>query len=52
MVACFVGGNPMSAVRRGEIQGSILGMDIHVYDDNGKYNDAVKNYVYALVYLV
>ena len=36
IVGCFVGGNPMSVVRRGEIQGSILGMDIHVYDDNGK----------------
>ena len=35
LVGCFIGGNPMSSVRRGEIQGSILGMDIHVFDDNG-----------------
>ena len=35
IVGCFVGGNPMSVVRRGEIQGPILGMDVHVYDDNG-----------------
>ena len=35
IVGCFIGGNPMSAVRRGEIQGPILGMDVHVYDDNG-----------------
>ncbi len=36
IVGCFVGGNPMSVVRRGEIQGPILGMDIHVYNDNAK----------------
>ena len=35
IVGCFIGGNPMSAVRRGEIQGPILGMDVHVYDDSG-----------------
>jgi len=35
IVGCFIGGNPMSVVRRGEIQGPILGMDIHVYDENG-----------------
>jgi acetoacetyl-CoA synthetase len=35
IVGCFIGGNPMSSVRRGEIQGPILGMDIHVYDDDG-----------------
>ena len=35
IVGCFIGGNPMSAVRRGEIQGPILGMDVHVYNDNG-----------------
>lgn len=34
IVGCFVGGNPMSVVRRGEIQGPILGMDVHVYDEN------------------
>ena len=35
IVGCFIGGNPMSSVRRGEIQGPILGMDVHVYDDDG-----------------
>ena len=40
IVGCFIGGNPMSEVRRGEIQGPILGMDVHVYDKNGK---SVKN---------
>ncbi len=35
IVGCFVGGNPLSAVRRGEIQGPILGMDVHVFDENG-----------------
>ncbi len=36
IVGCFIGGNPISVVRRGEIQGSILGMDVHVYDENGE----------------
>ena len=36
IVGCFVGGNPISPVYRGEIQGPILGMDVHVFDDNGK----------------
>ena len=36
IVGCFIGGNPMSVVRRGEIQGSILGMDVHVYNENGE----------------
>ena len=35
LVGCFIGGNPMSSVRRGEIQGPILGMDVHVFDDEG-----------------
>lgn len=35
IVGCFIGGNPMSVVRKGEIQGPILGMDVHVYNDNG-----------------
>ncbi len=35
IVGCFVGGNPISPVYRGEIQGPILGMDVHVFDDNG-----------------
>ncbi len=33
IVGCFIGGNPLSVVRRGEIQGPILGMDVHVYDE-------------------
>ncbi len=40
IVGCFIGGNPMSAVRRGEIQGPILGMDVHVYNENGQ---SIKN---------
>ena len=36
LVGCFIGGNPMSPVRRGEIQGPILGMDVHVYSDDGQ----------------
>jgi acetoacetyl-CoA synthetase len=40
IVGCFIGGNPMSVVRRGEIQGPILGMNVHVYNENG---NSVKN---------
>ncbi len=36
IVGCFVGGNPISPVYRGEIQGPILGMDVHVFDEDGK----------------
>ena len=32
---CFVGGNPISSVYRGEIQGPMLGMAVDVYDDQG-----------------
>ena len=35
IVGCFVGGNPISSVYRGEIQGPILGMDVHVFDEDG-----------------
>ncbi len=35
IVGCFVGGNPISSVYRGEIQGPILGMDVHVFDYEG-----------------
>ena len=35
IVGCFVGGNPISPVYRGEIQGPILGMDVRVFDDDG-----------------
>jgi acetoacetyl-CoA synthetase len=33
---CFVGGNPLAPVWRGEIQGPMLGMAVDVYDDAGK----------------
>lgn len=33
---CFVGGNPLSPVWRGEIQGPMLGMAVDVYDDDAK----------------
>ena len=33
---CFVGGNPLSPVWRGEIQGPMLGMAVDVYDEQGK----------------
>ena len=33
---CFVGGNPLSPVWRGEIQGAMLGMAVDVYDEAGK----------------
>jgi acetoacetyl-CoA synthetase len=33
---CFVGGNPLSPVWRGEIQGPMLGMAVNVYDENGQ----------------
>ena len=32
---CFVGGNPLDSVWRGEIQGPMLGMAMDVLDDNG-----------------
>ena len=32
---CFVGGNPLSSVWRGEIQGPMLGMAMDVFDDHG-----------------
>ncbi len=33
---CFVAGNPLEPVWRGEIQGPVLGMAVDVYDDNGR----------------
>ncbi len=33
---CFVGGNPLSPVWRGEIQGPMLGMAMDVFDDDGR----------------
>jgi acetoacetyl-CoA synthetase len=35
IVGCFVGGNPGSAVRIGEIQGPMLGMAVDVWDESG-----------------
>jgi acetoacetyl-CoA synthetase len=35
IVACFVGGNPMAPVWRGEIQARFLGMDVAVFNDAG-----------------
>jgi acetoacetyl-CoA synthetase len=32
---CFVGGNPLSPVYRGEIQGAMLGMAMDVFDETG-----------------
>jgi acetoacetyl-CoA synthetase len=36
IVSCFVLGNPISPVWRGEIQGPGLGMDVDVFDDEGR----------------
>jgi acetoacetyl-CoA synthetase len=36
IVGCFVGGNPAAPVWRGEIQARLLGMDVAVYDDDGR----------------
>ena len=36
IVACFVGGNPIGPVWRGEIQAPCLAMDVQVFDDDGK----------------
>ncbi|MDP8977558.1 MAG: acetoacetate--CoA ligase [Actinomycetota bacterium] len=33
IVACFVGGNPLLPVRRGELQCRLLGMAVEAYDD-------------------
>ena len=33
---CFVGGNPLSPVWRGEIQGPMMGMAVDVYDEEGR----------------
>ncbi|WGK88137.1 acetoacetate--CoA ligase [Pseudomonas migulae] len=35
IVSCFVNGNPLLAVRRGEIQGKSLGMAVEVWNDTG-----------------
>ena len=36
IISCFVGGNPIGPVWRGEIQRRCLGMAVEVYDDNGR----------------
>ena len=36
IVSCFMLGNPLSPVWRGEIQGAGLGMALEAFDDNGK----------------
>jgi acetoacetyl-CoA synthetase len=36
IVSCFVGGNPMAPVWRGEIQCAALGMDVAVFDEAGR----------------
>ena len=35
LIACFVGGNPIGPVWRGEIQARALGMAVDVFDENG-----------------
>ena len=36
IISCFVGGNPRGPVWRGEIQARALGMDVDVFDENGR----------------
>jgi acetoacetyl-CoA synthetase len=36
IISCFVGGNPAAPVWRGEIQARALGMDVDVFDDEGR----------------
>jgi acetoacetyl-CoA synthetase len=36
IISCFVGGNPIGPVWRGEIQVRALGMRVEVFDDSGK----------------
>jgi len=36
IMGCFVLGNPLGPVYRGEIQASALGLDVAVYDESGK----------------
>ncbi len=36
IIACFVGGNPVGPVWRGEIQARCLGMAVEVFDDDGR----------------
>jgi acetoacetyl-CoA synthetase len=36
IISCFVGGNPIGPVWRGEIQAPALGMKVDVFDDDGR----------------
>ncbi len=36
IIGCFMGGNPIGPVWRGEIQARVLGMAVEVFDDDGK----------------
>jgi acetoacetyl-CoA synthetase len=36
IISCFVGGNPRGRVWRGEIQARALGMDVDVFDEQGR----------------
>ncbi len=36
IISCFVGGNPMAPVWRGEIQARALGMQVEVFDERGR----------------
>ncbi len=36
IIGCFVGGNPIGPVWRGEIQKRVLGMEVEVFDDAGE----------------
>ncbi|CUW37309.1 Acetoacetyl-coenzyme A synthetase (Acetoacetate--CoA ligase 1) (Acyl-activating enzyme 1) [Magnetospirillum sp. XM-1] len=36
IISCFMLGNPLAAVYRGEIQGPGLGMKVEVFDENGR----------------
>ncbi|MBJ7545001.1 acetoacetate--CoA ligase [Rhodomicrobium udaipurense] len=45
---CFVLGNPLSPVYRGEIQGAGLGMAVDVFDDEGRHLDHGKGELVCL----
>ncbi|MDX1481932.1 MAG: acetoacetate--CoA ligase, partial [Woeseiaceae bacterium] len=42
IIACFAGGNPAAPVRRGELQCLALGMDVDVFDGDGRPIDGEK----------
>jgi len=49
IVSCFALGNPIQPVRRGELQGPGLGMQVEVFDDNGR---SIRGRTGELVYTV